>query len=189
MLPTYIENVLTSIYNSKDRYYHTNKHLKKMLDTLDILIENYYIDKKIDTDLMTTAILFHDAVMFEENDVEKSARIAELLLKDIYTEEQIEHIKNLIMATDYSTITDKFDEQLIRDLDLFILASDWSEYYEYMKGIFYEYGKDIPLTRYIEGRKRVLENMLQWETIYETDIFKEYNDKARENIKRELKEL
>ena len=184
IIPQHVYSILAEVYNSRDRYYHTNNHIAKMLNELEIL----NLDTKTAT-LISIAILFHDVVLFEEDPVSKSAKIAELLLKDVLSEDDIAKVVQLIMATDYAYITQNDDELIIRDLDLLILSSDWDEYLEYAKNIELEFGQNISREQYINGRKRVLENMLQWQKIYETEYFDNLNEKARANIRRELTEL
>lgn len=188
IIPQYVYSILSEVYNSRDRYYHTNNHITKMLDNLDVLVESKELATKTAA-LISIAIIFHDVVLFEENPVSESAKVAELLLKDVLPKNDIAKVTQFIVATDYSYIPQNNDELIIRDLDLLILSSDWDEYSEYAKNIELEFGQNIPREQYIDGRKRVLENMLQWQKIYETEYFDHLNEKAKANIRRELTEL
>ena len=188
IIPQHVYSILSEVYNSRDRYYHTNNHITKMLNDLEVLVESKNLNIKTAT-LISIAILFHDVVLFEEDPVSKSAKIAELLLRDILPIDDITKVVQFIMATDYAYIPQNDDELIIRDLDLLILSSDWNEYSEYAKNIELEYGQNIPHEQYVDGRKRVLENILQWQKIYETKYFDYLNEKANANIRRELIEL
>ena len=134
IIPQHVYSILSEVYNSRDRYYHTNNHITKMLDNLDALVESKNIDTKTAA-LISIAIIFHDVVLFEENPVSKSAKVAELLLKDVLSKNDIAKVTQFIVATDYSYIPQNNDELIIRDLDLLILSSDWDEYSKYAKNI------------------------------------------------------
>ena len=162
-----------------------------MLNNLEMLVEKYDINKSksIFVLMLGMAIIFHDVVLFEEDPVLKSAEVAELLLKNVLTEDEMNCVVRIIKATDWTYIPQSEDELIIRDLDLLILSSDWDEYSKYAKNIELEFGRGIPREQYIDGRKRVLENMLKWDKIYDTEYFEHLNEKAKMNIKRELTEL
>ena len=68
------------------------------------------------------AIKFHDFVLFTATPERDSAQVAERLLEGHLHPVQIEEVKNLILATDYSRDENyTFEQKFIRDLDLMIL--------------------------------------------------------------------
>ena len=195
-LPVGVLNVLNSVYNSKRRHYHSVNHINRMISSFrEIAQTSNTISLEVnDWNLFQTAILFHDIVMFEENCEEKSALIAISLMKDYYLqhtcscEENLRQLQRLIEATDYRYVmVESFEENLIRDLDLEGLADPWEKYLENRELIKAEY----PYPEYYDlefvlGRKKFLQHMLEFPKIYSTKYFKHLEDKARENLQREL---
>ena len=185
-----VRNILNSIYNSKDRHYHNYKHINNMLYTLDKLIENNSeIKDKIDYKIMRIAILFHDIIQATSLNEKYSSEITEIILNGLhYDDFIINKVCRLILVTDYMQLQDsssmEFDEQLIRDLDLKELSSEWQDYMHNSFLIRQEY--PISHEQFKDGRQKFLKHMLSFPKIYSTKYFENMENKARENIKREL---
>ena len=80
------------------------------------------------------------------------------------------------------------DLEYFLDFDMAILGADWDEYVLYTLNIRKEY-RIYPDFLYYKGRKDFLANTLQKKNIFHTQLFKlELEDRARQNIARELKE-
>lgn len=176
--------LITNLY--KDRPYHNLKHIEFMLNTFKDLYKSIelYIP---DYTEFTLAIIFHDIIQ-GENDIEYSCWLANRILPYQNCNYDLGIINKLIEATTH----DKrelvsFEEKLIHDLDLFILAQDHNKYYDYIKAIKEEY-KDIDNKSFIQKRKEFIKDILQ-DKIYLTEYFEKYEEKARNNLKWELKNL
>ena len=187
-----IRALLNSVYNSKNRFYHNYKHINNMLNSLDKIIKEYpEIDNKIDYKVMRTAILFHDIIQGTELNEKYSSEIAEIILRGLYyNESTINKICRLILVTDYFIVDSSsmsLEEQLIRDLDLKELASEWQEYQH--NGFLIRQEFSVSQKEFNLGRQKFLEHMLSFDKIYSTPYFKQLENKARENIEKELKFL
>ncbi|MDH7913509.1 hypothetical protein [Winogradskyella sp. SYSU M77433] len=176
-------------YAHKNRHYHNLSHIESML----LQAEN--IKSHIeDFPALLYAIWYHDIIYksTKKDNEEKSALFTQKSLKKLnFTENQIENVKNLIISTKkHQVILDKnSDNAYLLDFDLSILGKDWETYKNYTQQIRQEY-KIYPDFLYNPGRKKVLLHFLERETLYFTESYKtQFENKARENIKRELETL
>ena len=181
-------NFILRSYSEKNRHYHNLDHIFAMLSQLDITTSNETIKSKLEW-----AIWFHDIVyQSRRKDNEKaSAEIAQKILTALEVEASLaEEVYQLILYTaDHMdpSIPESEEIDLLLDLDLMILGSDIDIYCTYAKAVRKEYGW-VPALLYKKGRRKVLESMLQSEKIYRTQTFFEsFEQKARENMKAELK--
>ena len=82
--------------------------------------------------------------------------------------------------------SEDYDTNFLLDADLAILGQDRKIYENYIQHIRKEYSI-YPDFMYKPGRKKVLIHFLEFEEIFKTDYFKvKYEEKARENIQKEL---
>ncbi|HVE60740.1 MAG TPA: YitT family protein [Chitinophagaceae bacterium] len=107
--------------------YHDARHTKEVLRDVQHLAKKEAVSEN-DFTLLSTAALFHDAGFLEVgyNDHEElSCKIAKSILPDYnYSEEQIEQINNMIMATKLpQTPTTKL-EKILCDADLYYLGTE-----------------------------------------------------------------
>jgi len=92
------------------------------------------------------------------------------------------------MATKTHTAKNNDTKWLI-DFDLAILGQSFKTYERYTKLIREEY-KTVPNFIYKKGRKKVLQYFIKKPFIFATEKFKNlYEDKAKENLNYELKQL
>lgn len=176
-------------YTHKNRHYHNLSHIESML----LQAEN--IKSHIeDFPTLLYAIWYHDIIYksTKKDNEEKSALFAKKsLIKLNFTENKIKNVENLIISTKkHQLILDKnSDNAYLLDFDLYILGKDWETYKNYTQQIRQEY-KIYPDFVYNPGRKKVLLHFLERETLYFTESYKtQFENKARENIKRELETL
>lgn len=176
-------------YTHKNRHYHNLSHIESML----LQAEN--IKSHIeDFPTLLYAIWYHDIIYksTKKDNEEKSALFAKKsLIKLNFTENKIKNVENLIISTKkHQVILDKnSDNAYLLDFDLSILGKDWETYKNYTQQIRQEY-KIYPDFLYNPGRKKVLLHFLERETLYFTESYKtQFENKARENIKRELETL
>ena len=186
--------VLLGAYE-RDRQYHNLEHLRNMLTNLNAY-EDLTRQRIKNRDIFKLAIYYHDFVNGESNDVEKSANAAIKLLqksKGKYASNNAALLKKLILATGHTKDLSNasFEEKLISDLDMAVLASTPEEYKDYTNKVRKEYeDKNYSSSEFDKGRSLFLAKMLETENIFYTPFFQlNYETKARDNIKQELESL
>ena len=110
--------LLEGHYVESHRHYHNLQHIGSMLARLD--------NPHPGDDAVELAIWFHDIVYDPESpdNETRSARLFEECLGRTVAADLTADVVRLILATDYSRArTGRSDEDLIRDIDLSILAS------------------------------------------------------------------
>jgi predicted metal-dependent HD superfamily phosphohydrolase len=81
------------------------------------------------------------------------------------------------------------DTQVLLDVDLTILGKPQEEYLSYIKAVRKEFSH-LSDEEYIIRRKHFLGRFLERKKIYYTEFFRaKYEEKARENIRREISQL
>ncbi|MEH2110439.1 HD domain-containing protein [Nostoc sp.] len=181
-------NPLVVAYSTSGRYYHTLKHIDRVLSTIQIL--QGYTNNLAAVQL---AAWFHDVVYdTEAEDNEKrSAEYAWELLSNLgIPESTINTVTRLILNTkDHQAAVDDYDSQVLLDADLAILATNSVQYEEYAHAIRQEYGW-VAEAEYITGRQQVLERFLLRSRIYFTPLMSEFAEpSARGNIQAEIQSL
>lgn len=179
---------LIEAYSSRDRYYHTIKHIADILTTIDTL-QAYPQDLAA----VQFAAWFHDVVydtQAQDNE-ERSAECADALLTrlGIYSS-KITVIKSLIIHTKtHEAVPNDLNSRVLLDADLAILAVNPVQYQEYAKAIRQEYSW-VSEIDYIKGRKQVLERFLRRRRIYFTPLmFEVCEQSAKDNLKAEIEIL
>lgn len=95
----------------------------------------------------------------------------------------------MILATKNHELSADNDTNYLLDADLAILGQTLDDYQKYTEQIREEYSI-YPDFMYNSGRKKVLNYFLDMDEIYKTPYFKKnYEQKARVNIKNDLSEL
>jgi predicted metal-dependent HD superfamily phosphohydrolase len=85
----------------------------------------------------------------------------------------------MICATQKHQHNQMEDINWLIDFDLKILAKDWEDYKIYFAQIRQEYGQ-YPEVIYKEGRAKALKHFLEYEFIFQTEVFrKQFEQKAR----------
>lgn len=181
--------LLESHYEESHRYYHGFSHIQALFDKATQLQINW-----LAPDLVAFAIWFHDVIYdaTKTDNEQKSAELAvEVLSKNTtLDQDQIKYIDQLILATaKHELILDNADFRNFLDLDLSILGESWSVYQAYAESIRKEY-QHVPWPMYQAGRKQILERFLTRASIYYSNFFRDMlEEKARENIRREIEEV
>jgi predicted metal-dependent HD superfamily phosphohydrolase len=173
-------------YTQPNRYYHNIQHIGKCLSELDKA-------KSIARNEMITelCIWFHDVVYDPRryDNEEQSAKYAAQTLKRISLHEHIDVVKTMIESTKHSGEVKDQDTRVLLDIDLTILGQSQEEYLSYSKAIRKEYNH-LSDEEYIRRRKEILTRFLNKDNIYHTELFRaKYEEKARENIRREISNL
>lgn len=181
--PTDIFKKIVNNHTQKGRYYHNLSHLQSML----LLLDEYPEPVEYKRDVQLT-IFFHDIIYdaTKKGNEEKSARIAQKLLGEQYTQ----LIQLLILSTKkHQPLNDLHENAVLLDLDLAILGGSLELYDAYRTAIRMEYNV-YPNLLYNPGRKRVLQKFLERERLYFTGYFHEkYEQQARLNLKWEIEQL
>jgi len=171
-------------YSHKSRQYHNLLHLENMIIELEEVK-----DKISDYDSLLFSIFYHDIIYkaTSKDNEEKSAEIAKIRLEKLnIPQEKIIRIYNQILATKSHKKSEDSDTNFLLDADLAILGQDWKIYENYTQQIRKEYSI-YPDFMYKPGRKKVLIHFLEFDEIFKTNHFKgKYEEKARENIQKEL---
>lgn len=174
-------------YTALARHYHTLAHL---VDLLRLFKE--YRDLVQDQAAVQFAVWYHDFV-YEPHRSDNEAQSADIAGQRLHRlavpDPIILKVKRLILATRHHTLLpgkDDFDSRFFLDCDLSILGADRERYAEYMQEIRQEY-ISVPLSDYREGRKAVLQRLLERESIYFAAEFQaRFEEQARDNMQFEL---
>ncbi|MFJ3504488.1 hypothetical protein [Streptomyces sp. NPDC090135] len=173
------------------RRYHTVDHLRAVLDRVDELTDQGGEGGELE--LVRLAAWFHDAVYRpdrSENE-ERSALLAEKALAEAgLTPHEVAEVARLVRLTvTHDPAVGDLNSETLCDADLAILASDPDTYAEYAAAVREEYGF-VPDDAFREGRATVLRHLLDLPRLFRTPYGAAvWEEKARENVERELKEL
>ncbi|EGV45048.1 phosphohydrolase [Bizionia argentinensis JUB59] len=179
--------IISNAYNSSSRFYHNLNHLESML------LELEKVKNEIkDWDLILFSLFYHDIIYDSTttDNEEKSAEFAKHQLGYLnISVEQIEKVQKTILATKSHVFDNDQDINFFLDADISILGADKDFYEMYSRNIRLEY-LEYPSFIFNKGRSKVLEHFLSQTSIYKTYFFKnQFETKAIENLKNELKEL
>ncbi len=173
-------------YSESHRAYHNLNHLEELFryyDQFESQLEN--------TNTIAFSIYYHDVIynIWKKDNEERSADYAiDELSKISLSKEKLENIQEQILATKTHESNNN-DSKLLIDFDLAILGQSEEIYEGYTKAIRKEY-KLVPNLLYKKGRKKVLSLFLNKKSIYKTETFVNlYEEKARVNLRNELKDL
>ena len=179
---------LVTAYTKADRHYHNLNHISHVL----IPIERFKLELQ-NPIAVKLAAWFHDFVYDSQaSDNEfQSARLAKELLRELnISPSTIDRTQQLILATKGHQIDpNDVDRSIFLDADLAILGSNPVQYQNYARSIRKEYSW-VPDAEYQIGRTQVLENFLQRDRLYCTDLlFDELESIARLNLIQEITKL
>lgn len=178
-------NEIEKCYSSKSRHYHNLGHIENMLIELD------NVKSKIkDLDSLLFAIYYHDIIYKStKNDNEHQSA---LIFKKRISKTSFTNLSKCIAqieATKEHKLSDNYDTNVLLDIDLSILGKSTKEYQKYCADIRKEY-IIYPDFMYKRGRKKVLKSILDLNSIYKTDFFKQkLENQAKENLRFELNQL
>lgn len=180
-------NEIEKEYGAKGRHYHTLEHLDNLYRQL--LPYKTSIDH---WDTMVFSIAYHDIIYSAtaKDNEEKSADLAIKRLQQInFPTMQIALCNTQILATKQHQLSEISDSNLFTDADLSILGAPWQDYEAYFKNVRKEY-RIYPDFLYKPGRKKAMQHFLEMDFIFKTTEFRQqYEEKARNNIRRELETL
>jgi len=173
---------LAAHYSEPHRHYHNLAHIDSMLDLLMSL--------EAGEPALELAIWFHDVIYDPKatDNEERSARFFQTSLGHALHPALAADVVRLILATQHSAPrTGLADEDLIRDIDLSILAAPPETYRTYAAAIRKEYAH-VPDEAFSKGRAAVLNHFLA-SPVFTTPAFIGKEQAARSNLGSELVSL
>lgn len=178
--------LLTCLYAEPHRRYHTATHIVACLSIFD-----RFKSLAADPVAVELSIWLHDVAYdaLREDNEERSAEVAEMLLNQAGLQTRVDQVRQLIMATQHTSLAQPDDAGLLVDIDLSVLALPWAEYVSYTRAVRKEYAA-VPADQFVKGRIGVLKHFLAKPTIYvHRKIQEAWELRARENMENEIKEL
>jgi len=170
---------------SKNRYYHTLKHINSVLNA----IQDFKLSPE-ERVKIEWAIWFHDYIydVKSTNNEQKSAEQFKIITGYIRMEKEvIEEIAKLIIITKHDKEPETKLEKIICDGDLKELAS--LNHLKNVKNIRLEYSF-LNDEEWKKGRKEFLEFMLNKKYIFHTNEYRNlYKKQARDNLQLELNNI
>lgn len=183
--------LLFSRMNNGILYYHTPAHVLAGFQFL----HNWGKNAPEYSDVQLLAWLFHDAVYLpgaahEVNERESFEFFKREMSIFNFSKEQLDGVESAIMATAHFFSEEDFgDNNLILDLDMHNIGSDY-ECFSRASDLIRKEFQHVPDKDFMAGRKKFFEGMLKKKSIFRTPKFYSvYENKARENLERGLKEL
>ena len=178
---------LVECYSEPHRKYHTMQHLKECFAHLESV--RSFAERAGEVEL---ALWFHDAIYDtrRKDNEERSAEWArDSALAAGLADDQASRIYQLVMATMHNAVPAGTDAAVMVDIDLAILGAEVERFDEYEIQVREEYSW-VPGPLYRAGRKKVLQEFANRESIYSTEYFRaEHESRARSNIARSLARL
>lgn len=176
-------------YSNPNRYYHNLEHINHVLEVIQTLESQ---TQNLETKSVQLAAWFHDIVYdtkAKDNEEKSGDRAVEVLSSLSIPSNVIKNVKRLILTTqNHQASTNDCDAQVLLDADLAILGSSASKYSKYTQAIRQEYIW-VPEVEYFAARKRILQNFLQRENIYFTQLMQQTKEKtARNNLETEVRQ-
>ncbi len=181
---------LLARYAEPHRRYHDRRHLREVLDRLQLLLGQPEA-QAADRDAVVLAAWFHDAVHDgRPDDEERSAVLAETVLAscDVPAPLVAETARLVRLTRDHRPEPEDVSGQVLCDADLAILAADDARYAEYTAAVRAEY----PLLdddSFRTGRAEILAALLRGPLFHTRLARDRWEGDARANVGRELERL
>jgi predicted metal-dependent HD superfamily phosphohydrolase len=173
---------LEKTYSKKSIHYHNLTHIQDMIACYET-----YFDKLQFPNEVLYSIFYHDYIYIsskKDNELKSAEYAVKILPKETTLNSEL--VFDAIFATQLHQHNKIEDINWLIDFDLKILARDWEEYQIYFEQIRKEY-RIYPDFLYKPGRAKALKHFLENEFIFQTDEFRKlYEEKARENIEKEI---
>ncbi len=174
---------LQAAYRENHRFYHNLDHIQWMLDRLAET-------EGAENSFLVLAVWFHDAVYdprSKTNEADSAALVGEWL-PELNSDDR-EKLDHLILGTAHgSPRTMDVESDLLCDVDLSILGTEEVRYREYSEAVRKEYSF-VPREDYRKGRAAVLQSFLDQDQIFQTAHFAGWEQRARDNLQREMNRL
>ena len=178
---------LVENYSEPHRKYHTMQHLEECFEHLQRA--RSLAERPLEVEV---ALWYHDLLYDtrRKDNEERSATAAwECATASGLPEEQAKRIHQLVMATVHDAVPVGRDASVLVDIDLAILGAEVERFDEYEIQVREEYSW-VPEPLYRSGRRKILQQFADRESIYNTEYFRaELEARARSNIARSLARL
>ncbi|MFF4168803.1 hypothetical protein [Streptomyces sp. NPDC001744] len=173
------------------RRYHTVDHLRSVLDRVDELADQGGEGGELE--LVRLAAWFHDAVYRpdrSENEERSAALAGKALTEAGLTPREVTEVARLVLLTaSHDPAEGDLNGETLCDADLAVLAGEPAAYDAYATAVREEYGF-VPDDAFREGRAAVLRHLLGLPRLFRTPYGAAvWEEKARENVERELEQL
>ena len=166
-------------YSEPHRRYHTLQHLEECFARFDEIAD--LAEHPADVEL---ALWFHDAI-YDPRRRDNERRSAHWALSSTGNA----NVHSLVLATRHEAVPESMDENVLVDVDLWILGAAEERFEEYEGQVREEYGW-VPGPIYRRKRRAILESFVSRPTIYSTGRFIErYERQARANLARSIARL
>lgn len=209
LLPPETLTLLTTLYTSPTRHYHSLTHVHALLALLSTHRPSFS-----DPDAIEAAIWFHDAVYNSRdkppaNEAASANLAVEHLRAAGWAEERVERVRVMILATAGHVVPTKEklgvgdgagvndgeregavrDAEMFLDMDLSVLGGGEEEFDEYERGVRAEY-EWVGEEGWRKGRGEVLRGFLGRERIFYSELFGLLlEERARGNLRRAVARL
>jgi predicted metal-dependent HD superfamily phosphohydrolase len=171
---------LAAAYSAPQRHYHDASHIDACLAQC-----RTHSDLAEHPAEVEVALWFHDAIYDthrDDNEERSAAWARQYLERERADDARIARVHGLIIATRHLTPAVDSDQALLLDVDLGILGQPRDVFDAYDAAIRREYDW-LSRSRWIEGRKAVLEQFLSRPRIYSTaPFYAQFEARARRNI-------
>lgn len=183
---------LVARWSSMDRHYHSGTHLLAVLNSLDLLRDEGE-EQGPYPQALDFAAWYHDAIYTGTpgRDEEESAQLAVTDQTSMGVDQEVidETARIILLTTTHAPESSDAAGKIFMDADLEVLARPEDDYRRYTADVREEY-RHVPENLFREGRAKILQQLLDKPTLFETATGKRlWEDKARENLRRELTEL
>lgn len=185
---SYIYNMISHHYAGRE--YHNLRHVSSMVDYLRLNIDEI---KPVCPEEIMLASFFHDIVYIpgRDDNEEKSSDFAHLAMQAMGLGKTISaRIVKMIRYGSGQSFDSEWnaDLHIFHDLDFMILGSEKSTYDFYAEDIKKEYTRISRISEkdFHDGRRRWLSDMLKKRIFFHDHFLVKFEDKAKENISREL---
>lgn len=187
--------MLAKNYQQSNRFYHNFIHIESLLHYFDKIQNQFY-----QPNMVLLAIFYHDSIYQTETiqSISNEQQSVDFLIntwQSMISDDILQLVKTLILATETHQIPTNIDKKLANDLALFldmdlsILGSSTLIYQRYAQQIRQEYAH-ITDDVYRQGRTKVLQNFLQRPRLYFSEtFFQQLETQARQNMMNEIKLL
>jgi len=172
-------------YMEPHRFYHNEKHISNMINTV--------VEMKTQiSDVQNLAILFHDVVYLVGMDKgvneDQSVKMLDLFcdLNPTAVDQKSKILAGNIILDTVAHVACCPESKKVLDLDLYGLSLSWEEYTRagmQIRSEYISYDDEV----FYDGRIRFLQDMVDRDRIYHTDLFYEKCEfKARTNMVKEI---
>lgn len=172
---------LEARYNEPHRHYHNLGHLRQCLGELDQA--GKHIAEANATEM---AIWFHDVIYnyAAKDNEERSADTFRDFAKGVFTDAFIDRVYDFILATKHVGAALDEGTALVVDIDLSGFGLPWDAYLADCNALRRE-APNVTDERYYAGKLRFLDELLSWNSLFQTDYFRDrLEETARDNIRR-----